>query len=471
MFSTTLLAISVCALVIFFFFMLVVFRRVVPTNEVHIVQSAKNKSSFGGTDKDGNENKNGNKYYAWPTSLPVIGVSTIVMPLSVFDIVLESYDAYDQGRLPFRVDVMAFFRIDNSNVAAERVYSFDELKVQLLSIVQGSIRSILASHPIEEIMQGRSKFGEMFTSEIEANIASWGVTSVKSIELMDIRDAEGSNVIANIMNKKISQIDMESRVEVANNNQKAEIAEIEARQITGVRREQSEEAVGIRKAEKEQNVGIATEKSQQLVKEQELVTTQKAVAVKKASDVGSAEIARDVQVVDAEAEKKVKVAISEGDLEAKKNEAQGIKVEGEAKANAKSLDLLAPIDAQIKLAEKIGENKGYQAYLLSTEGIKAVQVIGVAQAEALAKGDLKVLVNSGEVKSGVNSLADIFTGKGGANLTGMLENLANGDVGKAVLGRLGINFDNDLTGKPSVAEANVTKGADDNATKQHTKKD
>ncbi len=47
-------------------------RRVVTTNEVHIVQSSKLTTSYG---KDTN---NGNTYYEWPSWLPVIGVTKIV---------------------------------------------------------------------------------------------------------------------------------------------------------------------------------------------------------------------------------------------------------------------------------------------------------------------------------------------------------------------------------------------------------
>ena len=69
--------------------------------------------------------------------------SHIVLPVSVFDLSLSSYEAYDKERLPFLVDVTAFFRISDSNKAASRVHTFAELNDQLRSIVQGAVRSIL----------------------------------------------------------------------------------------------------------------------------------------------------------------------------------------------------------------------------------------------------------------------------------------------------------------------------------------
>jgi flotillin len=141
-----------------FLFLLFAFawRRVVPTNEVHIVQTRKETISYGkGTG-------HGNTYYEIPSWIPRLGVSKIILPMSVFDLDLSGYEAYDKGRLPFVVDVKAFFRISESNVAAQRVSSFKELGDQLEAIVQGAVRTILAASDIEEIMQGRSKFGDEF---------------------------------------------------------------------------------------------------------------------------------------------------------------------------------------------------------------------------------------------------------------------------------------------------------------------
>ncbi|HEX6101809.1 MAG TPA: SPFH domain-containing protein, partial [Alphaproteobacteria bacterium] len=118
----------------------VMLRRVVATNEVHIVQSRSATTSYG------TNTGHGNTYYEWPSWVPAIGVTRIVLPVSVFDVTLQGYEAYDKGRVPFVVDVVAFFRISDSNMAAQRVYNFGELHEQLKAIVQGAIRSVLASH-------------------------------------------------------------------------------------------------------------------------------------------------------------------------------------------------------------------------------------------------------------------------------------------------------------------------------------
>lgn len=80
------------------------FRVVVSTNDVHIVQSVRKTTSYG------KDQPTGNVYYKWPAWWPVIGVKTINLPVSVFDVSLDGYAAYDKGRVPFVIDIMAFFR-------------------------------------------------------------------------------------------------------------------------------------------------------------------------------------------------------------------------------------------------------------------------------------------------------------------------------------------------------------------------
>ncbi|VEI44852.1 SPFH domain-containing protein [Actinobacillus equuli] len=166
------------------------FRRVVKTNEVHIVQSGGKTTSYG------KDTGNGNVYYAFPSWLPVIGVSTIVLPVSVFSIKIDNYEAYDLERLPFVVDITAFFRVSDSNLAAQRVSDFHDMNIQLVDIIQGSVRSILSSRNLNDILQVRSELGDDFTQAVKEQLKNWGIEPVKNIELMDIRDSGNSKVIS-----------------------------------------------------------------------------------------------------------------------------------------------------------------------------------------------------------------------------------------------------------------------------------
>ena len=424
-------------------------RVVVPTNMVHIVQNKKSTVPYG-KGKDA-----GNIYYHWPSCIPFLGITVTEFPESIFQVNLEDYEAYDAARLPFKVDVTAFFKVNNAETVSQRVSSFAELKQQLVSVLQGSVRRILATNKLEDIMQERSALGEEFTKEIGDNINEWGVTPVKTIEFMDIRDASGSNVIRNIMAKESSRIDMESRMKVAENGQKAQIREVEAMKLVEVQKQEAEESVGLRTAEKEQNVGIAKEKANQQIKEEAKVTAEKEMEVKRVNDVKSAEIQKDVeqtiaekekikaeinaeaiknaQITKAQGEKESVVLTASGEMERAKLNAQGIEAEGKAKAIAEEAILMAPVKSQIELAKEIGKNDSYQKYLTSVKTIEAYQVVGKEFAISAGKAEMKVIATGGDVQSGMSNVMDIFTAKGGTNLSAMLTGLAQTPEGKNLL--------------------------------------
>ncbi len=421
---------SIAAILVTAVIVAVFLRRVVAPNEVHIVQSSKATTSYG------KDTKNGNTYYEWPSWIPVIGVTKTMLPVSVFDLSLQAYEAYDKGRVPFVVDIVAFFRVSDSNLAAQRVEHFNELKSQLLSIVQGAIRTVLASHEIDDIMLERSKFGEQFTTEVEAQLENWGVVTVKNIELMDIRDAKDSRVVHNIMEKKKSLIEMQSRTEVADNMKKAQIAEIDAQRDTETQKQAALQAIGQRTAEKDKEVGIAIQTATQAVKEQERITQEKQVAIVRVAEVGQADINKQKGIVKAEQDKETMILDAEGKLESKKREALAIVAEGDARANAEKAMQLAPVEAQIVLAKEIGQNQGYQNYLVTIRQVEASQVVGVEQAKALEKADVKIIANTGEPVNGMNNVMDLFTSKGGTNIGAMLEGLAQTDQGKTLLSKI-----------------------------------
>lgn len=441
-------------------------RRIVPTNVVHIVQRGKDTVSYG-------VGKKSNVYYEFPKWFPFIGVDVRILPVSNFDIELNKYSAYDKDRVPFVVDVKAFFHISDTNKAAEKVESFDELKKQLENVVQGTVRSILAKSKLEEIMEERSIFGDKFTENVKTDLQNWGVDAIKNIELMDVRDADGSKVIEQIMAKRMSAIDMESRTEVAKNRKTAQQAELEAQKeidvtraeterLAGEAKAKSQEAIGIANAEAQKNAGIATQKSVSEIAKAEKLTAEQQMEVIKVKEIKEAEIKRERALINAEEMKKtieiqsqankIKVEMdAEAELEAKKREALGVKSIGEAEAEvikakgiseaeSKKQMELAGVTAQTTLAKEIGENKPYQDYLIRVKEVEVSQVVGVAQyqamAEALSKADLKLLVNSGDVNSGIGKLSDIFTSKGGSQLNGLMESLKQTEEGKSILSLL-----------------------------------
>lgn len=410
------------------------YRVVVPTNMVDIVQTRNTRTAYGG----GAGAEAGNVYYSWPSWIPIIGITSVEFPLSNFDLSLKNYEAYDRDRVPFMVDVTAFFRIIDPTIAAERISSYEELIEQLTWIVQGAVRKVLASAVIDTIMLERAEFGDKFTDEVEVQLKEWGVGPVKAMELMDIRDTANSKSIHNIMAKKTSHIEMDSRKEVAQNMQQAQTAEITAQQTVQVRQQEADQAVGERTAQKEQAVGIALQKSRQEVLTEEKVTRERSMEVERVNLVKQAEIEKDRQVVAADQDKQTNIIKAEGQLEARKREAEGIRQIGIASADAEKAKQLAPVAAQIELAKEIGKNKEYQNYLISIESISAYIQVGKENAKALQAADIKVIANSDKATEGLNNIAELFTSKGGTKIGAMVEGLAQTPAGAAVLAQLGV---------------------------------
>jgi flotillin len=433
----------------------IMFRRVVRPNEVHIVQSSKGTLAYGMSqyveDEDAERLDNGNAYYEWPTAIPKFGVQVVKLPLAVFDEQLDSYDAYDVGKVPFIVDIVAFFRIDKPSIAAKRIENLHELQSQLKSILQGAVRTVLAQHDIEQIMEDRSTFGDLFTSLTKDQLAAWGVVNVKNIELMDIRDPlDGSSkTVQNIMAKKQSKIDAESRTEVAVNNKSAEVAEIAANQEVAIRDQQAKELVGKRTAEKDQAVGIANEQAQQSIKTEAATTKTREMAVIEIETVRTAEInkaalvvaaaqEKETRVIKAEGEKLVTITVAEGTLAEQQRNAEGILAVGTSEAEAKRLAEMAAVSPQLALAAEIGENEGYQTYLIQIRNVEKDEVVGVEQAKALQDAGIKVIANTGNVTDGVSNVMDLFTSKGGTSIGAAVEAFAQTETGGQILGTLGL---------------------------------
>jgi flotillin len=449
-------------------------RRIVPTNVVHIVQRGKQTVSYG-------VGKTSNVYYEWPKWIPKLGVEVRELPVSNFDIELYEYSAYDKDRVPFIVDVKAFFHIADTNTAAAKVASFDELKQQLNDVVQGAVRSILAKSNLESIMEERSVFGEQFTKMVNADLKNWGVESIKNIELMDVRDSKESEVIHQIMAKRMSAIDMESRSEVASNNRKAVEAELDAEQkikvkqahttkVAGEAKAESDKAIGVAQAESIRVSGMAEQASLKDIAEAKTETEEKNMEVIKVTQVRQASINKEQEIIDAEKIKRTTEIGAEADrykvetaaaakLEARVKDASGVEAYGKAEASiilakgnsvAESLKLeqLASVTAQTTLASEIGENIKYQDYLIRVKTVDKDQVVDVAKAEAMAKAlesaDLKILANSGDVNTGLNSFTDILSSKGGSQMNGMIEALKQTPEGQGIMKLLSnLNPDSD----------------------------
>ena len=74
------------------------------------------------------------------------------MPLSHFSVDLQEDEAYDKDKLPFVVDITAFFRIADYRQVASRIEDSATLQKHLTKIVQSAVRSIPTKDTLDEIM-------------------------------------------------------------------------------------------------------------------------------------------------------------------------------------------------------------------------------------------------------------------------------------------------------------------------------
>ncbi len=455
-----LIAVAVIATMLAF-----AWRRIVPTNMVHVVQYKKKTIAFGAGLSAGNI------YYEVPSFIPVFGVTVTKLPVSNFEVPMDAYPAYDKDRVPFELDLMAFLRISDPVIAAQRINTFSDLKDQMFRVCESAVRAVLGAHDIHEIMLKRTTLGEAFTNEIKEELQSWGVEAVKNIALNDVRDINGSKEgpIHRIMAEKTSEIEAQSRRKVAEQKRVAQEAEIANQQSVDIRAQEAKQLVGEREAQQVQAVGIAQEKAKQATAEQaaetkrkdmEVVSVEtqrkaeiaKAAAIVKADQdkqtaVITAEAAKQVAIVRAEGDKQQQVItaegqktnltlIAEGNLQTALREAEGIEAKGKAQGAAETAIAMAPVTANLALAKEIGSNEGYQTYLVSIRNVEKDEAIGVAYAGAVEKADLKVIANGGSIQGGVQSLGDLFSSKGGVALGSALEGFAATEEGQRLLSTL-----------------------------------
>jgi flotillin len=149
--------------------------------------------------------------------------------------------------------------------------------------------------------------------------------------------------------------------------------------------------------------------------------------------VVNADQEKQMAVIRAEGEKQKTITVAEGVLQQMKLNAEGVRAQGEAKGAAETAVLMAPVNSQIALAKEIGQNDGYQHYLVTVRQIEANQVVGIEQAKALTAADIKVIANSAGPIDGVKTVMEMFTPKGGLQLGAAVEAFKNTEAGKAIV--------------------------------------
>lgn len=429
-------------------------RKVVPTNEVHIVQRKSESTAHW------RWYEWWNVYLHWPSWVPSKWVSVTQLPLSVFNIKLADYKWYDIWKVPFLVDVTAFFTINDPITAAQKISTFEELEEQLTETLKWAVRKILAQNDILKIMESRWEMWQVFYDEVLTQVKQWWI-DLKNIEFMDIRDLSDTHVIENIMKKKKATIEANARKEVAEQNKFAEIAEDNSRREAELNRIQNAQETRLREIEaekmtenqnidKERLLSLQQQEAQQNILESQRTTKEKELSVRQLEQERMAEIEKQTHIIwtqedkekkiisaeadkrvmelNAEAEKQQKIIAAEADKQSVEMKAQADKfrIESEWLAEAKRIDYMWTAQAKNKMEMAKALNSFSPealAYMIKELEVQLSEKVDTEKAKALSTADIKVISTWANWWEWLNNFMELFSTKWWANIWWMIQSI------------------------------------------------
>ncbi len=368
--------------------------KVVPISEAHIRIMNNKREVF--SSREGSQSS----YWVIPfiTKLHKLPLSNLAIPVN--DVKLN-----DKDMAKFVCDIMCFINISNLDLAAERLvltdasdeigFDFTRLSEDLRAIMESICRTVTTKQTIIDIYMNRQLLDEAITKEVQAVFPKWGIALV-DLELKDIKDFQGSTIIADIEQKVASEKRRDALIRIATTTKEAELA-----------RAESEEVWQTRQVLRDKNVGIAVQEKDKEIAEKASEANMTQVEAERKLIVGRAEIKKDEMEQLAGGEKLKATLEAEG-------EASRINQIGSAEAKVIQTKKEADAAGTLKLAEAL---KKFDDTSINVKMIDVQKDIMIAKfnafGQALSKAEIKWILsgdNAGKVL-GLNLDAN-----GGANL-------------------------------------------------------
>lgn len=408
--------------------------RVIPPNEAHvIVFMGKGRTVKSPVAKDGVDGKTA--YFYIPFLMKVYILPLTNVKLDIMDIPLN-----DIQMAPFICDVMTWLHIEDPVMAAERLNLtgenvFDSLHRDLIAIVQAIARASSMKQEILDIMRDRATFAVGVSKEVDKVLASWGVSLV-NLEINDIRDRQGSAVIANYESMRKAAVQSVARIEVSLRDREAVEAEQNNRKLAEIAKATSEQEFTTKQIEKDTIIGTKTQEKEQTIAEAAAITNDKQVASLRVKVVGEAQVVKDAAIAEAEGrgESIRIIGEKEANIVSLKGKAQGEAIEATGLAEAKAKDAMALALQKYNDAATVIEK--------IKAGVEVQKAFAEAYGKIAANADIKV----------------VTSGKGG-NILGLPMNAEVGaDLGQMVEAFGGVDKVKDFISKlPFVGNMNKTK--------------
>ncbi len=403
------------AAVLFVIFFLSTYKVISP-NEAHIIvfmgRGRKIKSPV---QKDGVDGRT--SYFFIPFLM-----KRFVMPLTNVKLDINDIPLNDNQVAPFVCDVNTWLHVADPVKAAERLDFnggdvFGSLHKDLAAIVQAIARAAAMKQEILDIMRDRATFSNKVSEEVNVMLKEWGVELV-GLEINDIRDQEGSQVIHNYEAMRKASVQSLARIQVAERNREAVESEQQNRQKEEVAKAESEKNFTEKQIEKDAVIGIRTQEKEQQIAVAAQETNKQKVQALRVSTVGQAEVTREAQITTAQGEGEAIRIKGE-------KEADVITLTGNADANAIKAKGLAEAAAKDAMAEAL---KKFNDAGIDITKITAAVDIQKAFAQAVSKiaekAEFKILTNSDS-----STLFGLPINAGlGANLGQLIEGLGKDKV-------------------------------------------
>ena len=338
---------------------------------------------------------------------------------------INEVELRDKSFAPFKCDITCWFKITNSDLAAEKLDVDDDgnimssIRETLDAQVQGVVRATAMQQEVLELMQDRKTFGENVFKEVNGSLDEWGIQLVK-LEIIDFSDANNSRVIQDYEARREADISSTTRQQVAEREQEARVKEAETQKIAETAKIQAQQEIELRDIERKQLVGVRDEAARLNVAKQTDLANAQQIAAERTKTVGQAQYTADASVVKAEGDAQATVKKATGDKQAKieiaQGEAKAIEVQGLAEAGVIEATGTAKAIATKKSAEA---QKEFQDASKEIEMAKIAADVQKTQyqsmADAMQKADIQI------VSPDMSFMG--FGAKEGAGLGVMLETL------------------------------------------------
>lgn len=392
----------------------------------------------------------------------VIGGRTFVKPLveSVTKISLEqrqitlTVEGVDFNFIKVGVRASVSFKVrgdvDGVLRAAQRFTSQQaKLEEPLQQALEGALRPVLSSMPVEDLMKERDRLQVEVLTAIKPDLHQQGF-HIDQVNLADI-DTPDSDYLSNLGRAQAAEARRVAEVREAQARLESESAQIETEERIAERRrdltlkaakikaetdaaDAEAEASGQR-ARAEQERIVATEQRAALEERAKVAEQQLDIDIRKPADAAAyadakqAEGQRDARKAAAEADAYERTTLAAAELEAQRNEAQAIAELGRARADAARAEGLATAESTEAQARALAEQG--QAVILQQ---LVAQLPEVMRAAAEPVGNIDSLTVVGTDGAGaVSKIAGSILGEGAATvqaLTGIdLRQVAAGLAG------------------------------------------